>query len=698
MLSEEGHHVTVFINDKTVRSISIENLKEARVIRFNPSSTNSGSFLGHTTQLSFEFANIVKTFIEKEGNPDIIESQDYQGIAYFILQFKYCLFDWCKNIPIVITMHSPSFLYMEYNQLPIYKKPNFWVGEMERYCIQATDLLISPSQYLVTELKKRFTITNTKIHVLANPYKTTVASSTLKKGSILNNSLTFYGKLSPQKGTFKILEHFKILWEKGFDKPLTMVGGQEIFFPPLGKTMGIIVKNQYSKYIKKGLLKLEDKIAPTKVFNFLSNRQIIIIPSIVDNLPYTVLEMMSQGKVLIVSKQGGQSEVISNAQDGFIFDYDIPGSFESILNKVLGLTIDERVVICRNAILKIAENYSYKKIYGQKIKLIENLIQEHRPTPKTFPFIQTSTQKKPIAIDLNSEKEKLSVIIPYYNMGKYIDETINSVLKSTYKNFEILIVNDGSTDALSIEKINKYKSFDKIRVIDKMNSGLAETRNCGAEMAKGEFIAFLDADDTIEPTYYEKAIKILSNYNNVHFVGAWTQYFGGSKKIWPTFNPEAPLLLTHNTINSSALVLKKQSFLEFGKNDSNFKIGLEDYDSVLSMISNGANGIAIPEPLFNYRVRKKSMIKNVTKEVRSDYYNKIGEKHKALYAEFEKEINELIYFNGAPLNSDNSTLDFLPFSSIPILNKITKTLINKVKSNSKLKKTLLIMRVNFKKK
>ncbi len=693
MLSEQGHAVTVFVTDKNIRSFKIDHLPEARIIRFNTSQTKSHTFLGYDTNISYEFANIVKTFIEKEGKPDVIESQDYNGIAYFLLQFKYCLFDWCANIPIIITMHSPSFLYMEYNQVSTYKQPNFWIGEMERFCIQAADLLISPSNYLVNELNKRFAITNTNLHIIPNPYKVATSTPNIEQ-SISNNHITFYGKLSAQKGTFKILELFKALWDKGFDKQFLMIGGQEIVFHPLSKTMGKIVKEQYANYIDLGLLKLENKIAPSEIEKYLSSYLIFIVPSIVDNLPYVVLELMSRGKIVIVSKSGGQAEIITNNNDGFIFDYNEKGTFENTLNKTIHLTEKEKRNISNNAIKKIEENYSYEKIYAQKIKLINVLINESKASNDLFPFIRTPSKlTEPIVVD--TPAPKLSVIIPYYNLGKYIDQTVESVLNSSYKNIELLIINDGSTDNLSIEKLDKYKYNAIIKVLHKENSGLANTRNYGANQATGEYIAFLDADDCVGKSYYEKAIKILTHYKNVHFVGCWTHYFGNSKKIWPTFNPEPPIILIHNTINSSALVYKKQAFLNFGLNDTNFKLGLEDYDSVISLLSNGQYGVAIPETLFNYRVRNKSMIKGVNKEIRHDYYYKITNKYTDFFANYKTEINKLLAVNAPPIQSDNATQNNISFNSIPIINKLITIMFNTAKSNSALKHILLFFKRTF---
>lgn len=685
MLSENGHRVTVFVNDKAVKLTDIQQTKEARIIRFNPHSTKADAFLGDTTQLSYAFAMILKQFIEAEGKPDIIESQDYNGIAYFFLQFRACLFDWCKGIPLLLTMHSPNFLYMEYNEVPLYKRPNFWIGEMERFSIQAADLVISPSQYLIDELKQHMEFHTPHLHVVPNPFKHE-RKKVLPDDTGLNNQLTFYGKLSPQKGSFAVLEKFKLLWDKGFSECFTMIGGQDIVFHPLGKTMGSIIKKQYASYIRKGLLKLKDKISPAEREVCLSGSSLFIIPSIIDNLPYTVLELMSLGKILIVSKQGGQSEIISPGLDGFVFDYKQAQSFEQTLNTVISLTKEQRRRISTNAINTIASRYNYDTIYHAKIKLVQALTTRNAGG-KQFPAIRKSIYTHDISVKENNTL--LSVIIPFYNLGLYLDEAVESVLKSSYTNIEILIVNDGSTDSLSRNALKKYKEHAAVQVINKDNTGLADSRNLGAEKARGGYIAFLDADDTVTSSYYEKAIRILQHYKNVHFVGAWVQYFGGSKAIWPTFNPEPPLILTHNTINSSSLVYKKEAFLSFGKNDPDFKIGLEDYESLIHMRASGIYGVAIPEILFNYRVRKGSMIKRSTALVRADYHQRIALKYDAYFRQFEMETKELIDQNGPPLSLDNATLDELPFQHIPFIKPLVQKTFRVIKANPGLKKTAL---------
>lgn len=111
------------------------------------------------------------------------------------------------------------------------------------------------------------------------------------------------------------------------------------------------------------------------------------------------------------------------------------------------------------------------------------------------------------------EMPMISVVIAAYNEEEHLDKCIISVLSQTYQNFEIIIINDGSTDG-SAEIINKYKEEykEKVIAIDKKNGGQASARNCGISAAKGKYITFLDADDYIDKDY----LKILATTAEKH--------------------------------------------------------------------------------------------------------------------------------------------------------------------------------------
>lgn len=130
------------------------------------------------------------------------------------------------------------------------------------------------------------------------------------------------------------------------------------------------------------------------------------------------------------------------------------------------------------------------------------------------------------------KREKISVIIPVYNAEKYLDNTLNDVIAQTYKNIEIIIINDGSSDK-SLEIIEKYiRLDDRIKVISSENNGPSKARNAGLRYATGEYIRFIDADDRIPKDSMEKMIEpyirdkevdlVIGNYLSIPDKGYFT--------------------------------------------------------------------------------------------------------------------------------------------------------------------------------
>lgn len=106
---------------------------------------------------------------------------------------------------------------------------------------------------------------------------------------------------------------------------------------------------------------------------------------------------------------------------------------------------------------------------------------------------------------------KISVIIPIYNVEPYLDETFNSLLNQSFKDYEVIVVNDGSTDD-SDKIVRKYQTFDsRIKYYQQKNQGQSAARNLAMQYAQGEYIYFMDADDTIEPNTLELCYKYIQN-------------------------------------------------------------------------------------------------------------------------------------------------------------------------------------------
>ena len=106
---------------------------------------------------------------------------------------------------------------------------------------------------------------------------------------------------------------------------------------------------------------------------------------------------------------------------------------------------------------------------------------------------------------------KVSIVIPCYNQGQYLDEAVNSVLNQTYQDFEIIIVNDGSRDDTELVALNLSKKDTRILYYYKNNGGLSSARNFGYEKSNGDYIQFLVSDYTIYPDKLKKQIDIFEN-------------------------------------------------------------------------------------------------------------------------------------------------------------------------------------------
>ena len=124
--------------------------------------------------------------------------------------------------------------------------------------------------------------------------------------------------------------------------------------------------------------------------------------------------------------------------------------------------------------------------------------------------------------------KKISVIIPVYNVEKYLARCLNSIIKNTYKNIEIILVNDGSKDK-SQEIIDKYKNKygNIIKAREQENKGPAEARNVGIEMASGEYLMFIDSDDFIKEDYIENYVKTLKEADYDLVAGGYHKWIDG---------------------------------------------------------------------------------------------------------------------------------------------------------------------------
>jgi glycosyltransferase involved in cell wall biosynthesis/GT2 family glycosyltransferase len=230
----------------------------------------------------------------------------------------------------------------------------------------------------------------------------------------------------------------------------------------------------------------------------------------------------------------------------------------------------------------------------------------------------------------------VSVIIPCYNYGKYLEEAIDSVLAQTYTNFETIVVDDGSTEPdtiMLLRNLNKPKT----KIVRTNNFKLPAARNNGIKEAKGKYICCLDADDLLKPTYLEKCLFKLES-ENVDVCYTWVQEFGDSQAVIPTKEFDIDTLMVQNCLHVSA-VFKRSIWEAVGGYNESMVEGYEDWNFWLAIAKIGGLGSKINEPLFLYRKHGRSMISSAL-EKHDALYKQVKDNHKNLYLNnrFVREI------------------------------------------------------------
>jgi len=193
----------------------------------------------------------------------------------------------------------------------------------------------------------------------------------------------------------------------------------------------------------------------------------------------------------------------------------------------------------------------------------------------------------------------VSVIMPCFNQGQFIEEAVESVIAQTFAPVEIIVINDGSTDEETVRLLKHYQK-PNMSVIHTENQGPSAARNIGIQQAKGQYILPVDADDRIAPTYLEKAVPILESQPDVGIVSTQAELFGEKTGSFDLPPYQFPDILLGNMIFNSSLY-RKVDWEKVGGYNKNMVWGWEDYDFWLAILELGTEVFCIPEVLYFHR-------------------------------------------------------------------------------------------------
>ena len=262
---------------------------------------------------------------------------------------------------------------------------------------------------------------------------------------------------------------------------------------------------------------------------------------------------------------------------------------------------------------------------------------------------------------------KVSVLLPVYNGEKYICESVSSVLKQTFDDFELIVVNDGSTDR-TLDRLQEMPD-PRTKIINGRHDFI-RSLNKGLITARGEYVARMDADDVMRNDRLEKQVAVLDEYPDIAVCSSWIECFGRAEYVLRSYRgkieyPLAELLLANIIFHPT--VMMRNRFLKENRLRYQVYPHAEDYKLWFEIAKWGGNFWVVPEPLLRYRVstdqvsyRKQDEQKLTTLRIRSEVLENLLYRQPHPYKKEIRGIFRKIYsLNQRELVSEQTVLQIV---------------------------------------
>lgn len=244
-----------------------------------------------------------------------------------------------------------------------------------------------------------------------------------------------------------------------------------------------------------------------------------------------------------------------------------------------------------------------------------------------------------------------SVIVPVYNVEKYLKECVDSILSQTFKDFELILVNDGSKDSSPAICDEYAKKDSRVKVIHKENGGQSTARNMGVEKASGEFAVFLDSDDLIADEHFFEDVKQTADEETDIVLFRYCKYYGDRTDEYgitlANLDTENKAELLRELVKRDAFFCScwskctRMSVLKENNIVFDTSLSCEDMDWYYNVVSKANNFKVIDKPYIYYRQRENSVTSSFKKKSITDYIytiNKWSEEHKKIEDKREREV------------------------------------------------------------
>ncbi|NDV46181.1 glycosyltransferase [Paludibacter sp. 221] len=429
----------------------------------------------------------------------------------------------------------------------------------------------------VTEMAERFV---NKISYA----DTKVVSNAITRHEVIRNkkdnsfNILFAGSMNRNKGLPYLLAAVKNLVEKGYRDIRLLVAGH-------------ITQEMINEYFEKNARMREyvtflGQLPYHQLAEYYSSADIGIVPSFHEQCSYTAIEMAMHGVPMIVSDTDGLKEIFTDYKNALklkIYQTDdkMPAlNIDEITDKIL--TLKNNPELCSML------SGNVQKLYDEKFT-IERMIGDIEETYKQV-----------------LEPPMVSIVMPVFNADQYLKESITSVLGQTYRNFELIIIDDCSSD----NSVNIIRSFDdeRIRLIERIENNLVDALNTGINAASGKYIARFDADDIMMPDRLQTQVDVMERNLNISICSSQMVAFDQKKEFLSSSGKNGYInqvmfnFLEANYIFHPTVMLRKKFLVKNNLKYEKDYIYAEDYKLWTEIAKRGGMFFIIDRPLIRYRI------------------------------------------------------------------------------------------------
>jgi GT2 family glycosyltransferase/glycosyltransferase involved in cell wall biosynthesis len=560
---------------------------------------------------------VYKTLLQlnKEAGLDVVEFAETGTEGFTTIRAKRLLGEFPRT-QLVMRLHEPLALCSELSDERHLTPERSIQRYAEEYCARHADAVTAASAATAAYVRDRFGLS--RVFATRSPIDREALARPLTHVEDVRH-IRFIGDIHPVYGADLFLRAALRLLQRDASFSFTFAG-RDTPSDPFGDSYRAYLERSIPPHFRDRFT--FEEIWPYAAARDVSARAICVFPRRWGDCTYDLLATMLRGGIVVASCHGAIGELVSHGQSGMLVDPDDPAALEAALFTVAQDPELARRIGCSAR--------TRARRWSDPTLVSPQLLASYRPTA-TSVTSSVIVRTAPVAV---------SVVIPLYNQGHYLQDAVDSIRASSHHNVEIVVVNDGSTDPGTNAT---FAALTGIVKISQPNRGLGSARNAGILASSGEMILTLDADDVVHPRYIEDALHALLRNPDLAYVTCYTRNFGLLNSVYVPVGSIPDLMLFLHTDGKSSSLYRKQAMIQAGGYDE-LMPGFEDWELQLRMNKIGFVGDVLPRELFYYRRHPDSMVFKKSNSKRIELLQYMIRKHQDLLARgYLDTVLQLVY-------------------------------------------------------